>query len=256
MEIASLASGSSGNCFFVSQNNQAILVDAGISSKKIHESLSQINQDPQAIKGVFITHEHSDHIKGVDVFARKYHVPIFATKKTIQNSFICSDESLINEIKNNESFLFAGFLVQAFSKSHKAADPVSFSISNKKKNLSIITDAGKACKNIASQIASSDFLCLESNHDPKMLQNGPYPYFLKQWIKSDTGHLSNLQASLAVLEHADKKLKHVLLSHLSESNNTPNLAFKTFKNIIKERSDLFPEVSISPRHLPTSLFKI
>jgi len=192
MELSVLGSGSSGNSFFIQNNENAILVDAGLSAKQITSRLETIKRSPDMIKGIFITHEHADHIRGADVLARYFNIPIFATKKTIQNSFLCSNPDLINSIKNTEILNLAGMEISAFSKSHQAADPVSFSITNGK-TLSIITDAGFACENIISAVNQSDFLCLESNHDEKMLVEGPYPYFLKQWIKSVNGHMSKRQ---------------------------------------------------------------
>lgn len=255
MELSVLGSGSSGNCFFVQNDKSAVLVDAGLSAKQIISRLGAIGASSARVKGIFITHEHADHIRGADVLARHLNIPIFATKKTIQNSFLCENTDLINSIKNTEILKLAGMEISAFSKSHKAADPVSFNIMNGK-TLSIITDAGFACENIVSAVADSDFLCIESNHDEKMLLDGPYPYFLKNWIKSDTGHLSNMQSALCVLEHASSKLNHVILSHLSQTNNTPELAIKTFNSLIKERRDLKPKVTHSDRNIPTKLFRI
>ncbi len=255
MEVSALSSGSSGNCFYVQNNEGALLVDAGISAKQVISRLGAIGKSSGKVKGILITHEHADHIRGADVLARQLNIPIFATKKTIQESFLCSNPELITPIKNDEILKIAGMEVRAFSKSHKAADPVSFSMRNGK-TLSIITDAGFACENIASAVADSDFLCIESNHDEKMVADGPYPYFLKRWITGDTGHLSNKQSALCVLEHASSKLNHIMLSHLSETNNTPELAVKTFKSLIKERSDLSLKISHSGKNIPTRLFKI
>ena len=256
MELSALASGSSGNCFYINnkKNNSGILIDAGISAKQIIDRMSLIKKDPETIKAIFITHEHSDHIKGADVFARKFNIPIFATKKTIENGFLCSNEDLINSIRNNQTVDINGIDVEAFSKFHKAADPVSFNISNGKK-ISIITDVGCVCNNVIKHVSDSDFLCIESNYDEEMLDNGPYPYFLKKWIKSDIGHLSNSQSSLCILEHAQSNLRHIMLSHLSKNNNTPALALKSF-NVLKERKDFSLKISVSQREMPTALFKI
>ncbi|MFA5856968.1 MAG: MBL fold metallo-hydrolase [Candidatus Pacearchaeota archaeon] len=254
MEIASLASGSSGNCFYIENKGSAILVDAGISTKRIFKGLFDIKRSPDNLKAIFITHEHSDHIKGADVLARKLNIPIFATKKTIENSTICSRPELINPIKNNEVIDLYGMKIEAFSKSHKAADPVSFSISNTHK-ISIITDAGYACENIISNISDSNALFIESNYDDDMLEKGSYPYFLKKWIKSDIGHLSNIQSALSVKENASSKLKYLILSHLSKNNNTPDIALSTYK-IIKENHKLSPITLVSPRETVTPLIKL
>lgn len=254
MELSALASGSSGNCFYVEHEDNAILIDAGISSKQIVEKLANLKRTADRIKAIFITHEHSDHIRGADVFARAFRIPIYATKKTAKNCFLCSDDKLIHSIKNNGTVKIGGMLVEAFSKPHKCADPVSYNIMNNKK-ISIMTDIGFASQNIIDNVSDSDFLCIESNHDLMMLEHGPYPYFLKKWIKSDEGHLSNNQASLCVLEHAPSKLRHIILSHLSKTNNTPDLALDSF-NVLKERRDLKPKVTVSARDFQTPLFRV
>lgn len=255
MKVSALASGSSGNCFYIENNNSAVLVDVGISAKKLVERMNFLNLNAKKIKAIFITHEHGDHVKGTDVFSKKFNVPVFATRGTISNSCLCSNENMINEISTNERVLIKGLEIEPFAKSHKAAEPVSYSVFSQSKVVSVITDAGYACKNINERIAMSDFLFLESNHDIKMLENGPYPYFLKKWIASNSGHLSNIQAGLAVLENGNR-IKNVVLSHLSKTNNLPDVALKTFKNIVKERSDFNAKVSVSLADAPTKLFSV
>jgi len=254
MELSVLASGSSGNCFYIENNENAILVDAGISAKQIISRLDAIGKNPLNIRGIFITHEHSDHIRGADVFARKFNVPIFSTKKTAQNCLLCQDNDKINTIGNNDTVKLCGMEINSFSKSHRAADPVSYNISNGKK-ISIITDIGHACQNVVDNVKDCDLLCLESNYDRDMLTNGFYPYFLKKWIESDIGHLSNRDSALCVLENASTKLKHLILSHLSKNNNTPELALDSFK-ILKERRCFSPKISVSDKDRPTQIFKI
>jgi phosphoribosyl 1,2-cyclic phosphodiesterase len=256
MHICALGSGSSGNCYYLENNKQAILIDAGLTARQIDERLALAGKSTKDVKAIFITHEHIDHVRGCDVLARQLNIPIFATKSTAKNCFLCSNPRLINSIKNNETQELAGLTVSAFKKSHDASDPVSFSIQAKNKKLGIITDLGKVCKNVIDNVQDSDFLFFESNHDEQMLANGPYPYFLKERIKSDLGHLSNKKSALCILEHASSKLKHLVLSHLSKINNTPELALKTFKNLIKERSDLKPKISVSLRDQPTKVFKL
>ncbi len=255
MEVSALASGSSGNCFYIENAGSAILIDAGISAKNICERLERIGKKPDNVKGLFITHEHSDHIKGADVFARRFNVPVFATEKTIKNHFLCSNEDLIRSISKNDTMQIAGMEVEAFSKTHKAVDPVSFTITNGKR-VSVITDVGHACKNVNSHVGDADFLFLESNHDVKMLQEGPYPYFLKKWVGGDDGHLSNKQAGLCVMEYASPKLKNIVLSHLSSTNNLPEIASKTFESLVKERSDLKMKSHVSTKEKPTKVFRI
>ncbi len=258
MKISALASGSSGNCFYIENEikNQAVLIDCGISCLQIEERLGCLKRSPKTIKAIFVTHEHTDHIKGIDVFARKFNVPIFATRKMIQQSFLCSDKELLNTIKNNETMKIIGLEVSAFSKSHKALDPVSYGLQKDNKKLSIMTDVGYACENITENVSNSDFLCLESNYDEKMLEGGRYPWPTKQWIKSNEGHLSNEQSASCVLEHANKRLKNLMLCHISQNNNTPEKALAIHSYFCKQRKDLNPKITLSLRQTPTNLFKV
>mgnify|MGYP001613831191 CR=1 FL=1 len=255
MKFSALASGSSGNCFYIEHNSTAVLVDAGISCRKILEKLDQISASPEKIRAIFITHEHSDHNRGADVLARKLNIPIFATPSTISSAKICSKSSLMKKISPNEKINIGDLKIKALSKSHEAADPVSFIIEGDKK-VSVITDLGFTCKNTCSLINQSHAIFLESNYDLKMLENGDYPYYLKKLIKSDIGHLSNEQASLGILLHATPKLKTIVLSHLSENNNHPDIALNTLTKIITSRKDISPRIIISGRHEPTELMEI
>lgn len=262
MRVCALASGSSGNCFYVENEvngkNNGFLIDAGISCKKIGERLYDIGRKEENVKAILITHEHSDHIKGIDVFTRKFNVPVFATKATFDSRFIMKDKHLMNPIKNNETIKLAGLNVTAFPKSHLCADPISFSIHDSKKNkvLSIVTDVGHACQKINDVVADSDFLCFESNYDENMLDNGSYPWSTKKWIKSDQGHLSNTQSAVCIIENARKKLKHVMLSHISQNNNTAEIASHTHRYFLKQRIGFKPELSISGRDFCTPFFKV
>jgi phosphoribosyl 1,2-cyclic phosphodiesterase len=258
MKVSALSSGSSGNCFYIEneKRNRSILVDCGISCKQVEERLAHIKKDPNKIKAVFVTHEHTDHIKGIDVFARKFNVPIFAPKKIAQNHFLCSDSSLINEIKNDETIKFGKMHITAFPKSHKSLDPVSYNLLENRKKLSVITDAGYACPNVIENVSDSNFLCIESNYDEKMLMEGMYPWPTKQWIKGDTGHLSNMQSAACVLEHGTRKLKDIMLCHLSQNNNTPEKALETYSYFMKQRHDIKPEINISLRDSATQLFRV
>lgn len=255
IEVCALASGSSGNCFYVSDGATSILIDAGISAKQIIERLTSIGHDPNRIDAIFITHEHIDHIRGADVFSRYFDVPIYATGKTLKEAFICSKEELVNSIKNDEEIKIGNLVVKAFPKSHNAVDPVFYVVSKGRKNISVITDAGHCCKNITENVNDSDFLFIESNHDVEMLERGPYPYHLKKLIGGDSGHLSNKQAALCVLEHASSKLRKVVLSHVSRTNNTPEIAMKTFDKLLMERKNA-PGVDISLKECPTEKFRV
>jgi phosphoribosyl 1,2-cyclic phosphodiesterase len=254
-EVSVLASGSSGNCFYVGTEKNEILIDAGISAKQISDRLTKLGKSIESIKGIFITHEHIDHIRGIDVLSKKYNIPVYSTKGTLANSYL--DMGNINIIKKDEDIDFNGIKILPFSKSHDADEPVSYLIKNNNKKISIITDIGYCCHNVISGIKESELIVLESNHDPFMLKNGNYPEFLKKRIASDKGHLSNYQAALAVLEHGNKRLQHILLSHLSLNNNTPQVAMKTFNSILCERTDLKQlKTWLTYREKPTEIIKI
>lgn len=255
MRFVALSSGSCGNCFYISEKNNAVLIDAGISCKQIFSRLTDLGENPKKIKGIFISHEHIDHIRGADVLARTLNIPIFATSGTLDSEFICSQKDLLNKIKVNETIKLSGMEISAFSKSHDASQPVSFQIKNGK-TISIITDIGYACKNVQEAVQDSDCLIMESNHDIQMLENGPYPFFLKKRILGEKGHISNLHSSLCVLEYGSKKLKNLMLAHLSETNNTPELALSCFRNLLKERRDLKPQLFVSQRNIPSSLISV
>ncbi len=254
MKFSALASGSSGNCFYIKHKDSSILVDAGISCKQVVDKLSFLGEDVNKIKGIFLTHEHIDHVRGVDVLAREFNIPVFATEGTIKNCFLCSQDNLINKIKKNEVINIAGLEVEAFSKSHDGCEPISFKINNDK-TLSIITDVGKICDNVIGAVSDSDFLVIESNHDSGMLEDGRYPIFLKRRIASELGHLSNLKSALCVLEHGSRKLNNLMLAHLSQNNNTPQLALQTF-SLLKERRDLNPKVMLSLRDESSALMRV
>lgn len=254
-EVSVLASGSSGNCFYIGTDKGDILIDAGISCKQISQRLEQIGKSMDNIKGIFVTHEHVDHISGIEVLSRRYNVPIFINRGTLGNSYL--DMGNIQLIKRNDEIDFNGLKISSFSKCHDAADPVSYLIKNGSKKISVITDIGCCCENVIESVKESDLIILESNHDLNMLKNGPYPYFLKKKISSTKGHLSNYESALLVLEFGNKRLQHVLLSHLSLNNNTPELAMKTFNSIVCERDDLRKlKMWLTYREKPTELIRI
>jgi phosphoribosyl 1,2-cyclic phosphodiesterase len=255
LEFCALASGSSGNCFYVKKGGTAVLVDCGISAKQVTERLDSIGESIDKIRGIFVTHEHTDHIRGVDVLASRHEIPVFLTKKTADAALICREKGLIHTIKNDELVNVNGIHVQAFSKSHDAFDPVSYCLEAGGKRLGVITDIGYACKNVVSNISQCDSLILESNHDINMLKNGGYPAYLKKRIASKYGHISNYEAALLVLSCGSKRLQSILLSHLSQNNNTPELALRAF-GLLNERKDIDPDVFVSCKEKASDLVRI
>lgn len=256
MKIASIASGSNGNCYYLENDDDAVLIDAGISARQIAARMANLGLSMSKVRGVFISHEHTDHVRGVDVLSRKYSVPVFMTQKTYSKYGRAITDSLLNFFLPGTQIKFGNILVHPFLKSHDAAEPCSFSVSSKGRRVAVMTDIGLKCSNVISHINRADAVFLESNYDDLMLKAGPYPEFLKARISSDFGHLSNTQAALIALEHASSRLRHVFLSHLSENNNTPELAVRTFTSAIRQRSDLNPELIIASRHKESRLVSL
>lgn len=236
MKFCPLFSGSSGNSIFVSDNDTRILVDIGMPGKSIDEQLSNIGEDPKMIDGIFITHEHSDHIKGVGVFSRKYDIPIYAPQLTWE-----AMDGKIGKIKDknikiiDSSFTeIRGITVENFSISHDAVCPRGYKVHGKHSKCCIATDLGYFSDEVKSALNDSDIILLESNHDVEMVKFGPYPYPLKQRILSSVGHLSNEDCGKAIVDVLDDKYRRIYLGHLSKTNNYPELAYQTVINVLNE----------------------
>jgi phosphoribosyl 1,2-cyclic phosphodiesterase len=232
MNLCSLTSGSSGNCIYVGSDNTAILIDTGISGKRVEQGLNDIEMTTSDIDGILITHEHSDHIKGLGVLARKYGIPIYSTRGTIEvmkkmSSLGKIPEELFREVKADESFSVKDLEVYPFSISHDAAQPVAYRIEHNEKSIGIATDLGMYDKYTIDNLQGLDVLLLEANHDVNMLQVGGYPYYLKQRILSERGHLSNESAGRLLCELLHDKLQAIILGHLSKENNYEELAYET-----------------------------
>ena len=236
LRICSLASGSSGNCYVVCTEDTVLLVDAGISGKQIKERLESIGLNVNDVNAVLITHEHSDHIKGLPALI-KLNRRIYASEKTLEVMDCDLGTDYSTGFCPGEELEIGDITVNTFSVSHDACDPVGFSFESDGKVISIVTDTGCISEEIKSYIAKADILVLESNHDENVLKVGPYPWFLKQRILSDEGHLSNEAAAnvLAEVISKDPKNRTVLLAHLSKENNFPEMARATIENILRER---------------------
>lgn len=234
MRILPIASGSSGNCIYVGDDTTHILIDAGISGKRIEAGLNMAGITGKELDAVFITHEHIDHIAGLGVLARKYDVPIYSTLGTIQGIVCCKsvgdiDEELFQRVNRNENITVGSLMIQAIPISHDAADPLCFRISNEKQSVAVATDMGCVQDHVIESLRGLDAILLEANHDVNMLQVGPYPYYLKRRILGDKGHLSNEASGrmLSALLHDD--LKYIFLGHLSKENNMPELALEAVR---------------------------
>lgn len=232
MRLCSIASGSSGNCIFVGTNCANVLVDAGISGKKVEQGLHSIDMTGNDLDGILVTHEHSDHIKGLGVMARRYEIPIYATGGTIKAMSGMSGlgkmpDGIFREIKADKDFTIADMTVKPFSIAHDASEPVGYRLECGDKSLGIATDLGHYDEYTVEHLQGLDGLLLEANHDIRMLQVGSYPYYLKQRILGERGHLSNENAGRLLCRLLHDNLKAVLLGHLSRENNYEELAYET-----------------------------
>ncbi len=234
MELCSIASGSSGNCICVGSDNCHVLIDAGISGKRIEQGLNSIDLKTADMQGILITHEHIDHISGVGVLARKYGIPMYATEGTIDavlntKSVGKIDESLFQCITPGVDFTIGDLTIEPIHISHDAADPVAYKVKQEGKSAAVMTDLGTYDDNIIEKLKNLDVLLLEANHDVRMLQAGSYPYQLKRRILGDRGHLSNELSGQLLSELLHDDFKAIFLGHLSKENNYPELAYETVR---------------------------
>ncbi len=237
LKFCPIASGSNGNSIYVGTEKTHILIDAGLSGRKIENGLRSINLNANMLNAIFITHEHTDHIQGVGILSRRFDLPIFATEKTwaqIQKHSLLGkiDEKNIKVINTDETCILNDLELKPFLIPHDSAEPVGYTIQSYNRKIAIATDIGHITDNIKNNIYGCDAILLESNHDLEMLENGRYPYHLKARVKGNNGHLSNSSAGELLAEIMSSKTKHVFLGHLSEENNRPIIAMDTVMKIL------------------------
>lgn len=236
--FASIASGSSGNSIYFGSDNTHILIDTGISNKRIEEGLKNLGLKVSDLSGVLITHEHSDHIQGLRILTKKYQIPIYATKGTLDyikaKKIIEGNEDLCNVISADTKITIDDIDASVFKISHDASEPVGFRLSTAGKSVAVATDMGVYDEYIVDKLQDLDAILLEANHDIRMLEAGPYPYHLKRRILGSKGHLCNEIAGKLLARILNDNIKHVLLGHLSKENNYPSLAYETVKVEIDE----------------------
>ncbi|NLO99528.1 MAG: MBL fold metallo-hydrolase [Clostridiaceae bacterium] len=252
IKVCSLFSGSSGNCIFVSYNDTAILIDAGVSGRRIEAALADIGESFDKIAGIFITHEHSDHISGAGILSRRHNVPIYANADTwnaMRPLLGKLKTEHIRYIEPGESATAGDITVKPFPIPHDAVCPVGYNIFVNGKKLTIATDIGHMDKELLTNLEKSEMILLESNHDVEMLKTGRYPWHLKQRILGEKGHLCNDIAGKVVAYLAKNGTKKFLLGHLSKENNFPELAYQTVCNALMEmqinpKKDIYLEVAL------------
>ncbi len=265
LELCSIASGSSGNCICVGSADCHVLVDAGISGKKIENGLNAIGLGARELEGILITHEHIDHVAGLGVMARRYGIPMYATQGTIDA--ICRmssvgriDMDLFHPIKSGEDFVIGDLEIHSIPISHDATDPVAYRMSNGGNRLAVATDMGTYSEEIVRELSYLDLLLLEANHDVGMLETGPYPYPLKQRILGDRGHLSNERSGQLLSSLLHDHFGAVMLGHLSKENNYAELAYETVRLEVAEgenpyKADDFP-VYVAPRDTVSPVLRV
>ncbi len=248
LEICALASGSNGNCYYIGNDDESLLVDAGLSARQLQLRFQAKRIDEKKISAILITHEHADHARGARVLSKRLKIPVYITKKTYLA--LSKANRPVDPIwfEADESFIIGKFEVHAFAKQHDAVDACSFRVGYAGRNVGVMTDIGTACERVKEHFSQCDAVFLESNYDDDMLRNGPYPYYLKERVASDRGHLSNVQAFELATGFAGEQLHTIFLSHLSGENNTPELADSVF-NSLRARF----RVELTSREKPTDL---
>lgn len=240
IRFISLASGSSGNCYYLGTEKYGILIDAGIAMRTIRKVLKENNIAMETIKGVFVTHDHADHIKAVGSLGEKLNIPIYSTKRIHEgiNKSYCVTEKLHSSVRYLEKqhpMQLEDFRIESFEVPHDGIDNVGYFIEVDGKAFAFLTDLGEITPVAASYICMANYLILEANYDEEMLRMGPYPAYLKGRIKSRTGHMSNTDTATFLAEHFTDRLRCIWLCHLSRENNHPELAYKTVEWKLKER---------------------
>jgi len=251
LQITSLNSGSNANCYYIGNNREAVLIDAGLSCRETEKRMKRLGLDISLVKAIFISHEHDDHIAGLPVLSGKYRLPVYITDNTLRNCRFELRKELVCSFIHSSPVSIGDLSIIPFTKSHDAQDPHSFIVSGHDVHVGVITDIGYACKHVIKHFKLCDAVFLESNYCEEMLTNGSYPVHLKRRISSRKGHLSNDQALDLFLKHKPENLQLLILSHLSQNNNHPDIVSKMFSqnaNGVK--------VVIASRHKESELFSI
>ncbi|CDQ18442.1 MBL fold metallo-hydrolase [Halobacillus karajensis] len=238
LRFSVLASGSTGNAFYIESGDERILVDAGLSGKRIEGLLEQVDVDPYSLSRILVTHEHSDHIKGLGIMARRYNLPIYANEKTwnaMENQLgkLSIDQKFHFSVEETKTF--GGVDVESFAVSHDAADPMFYTFHQDGKKVALVTDLGYVSERIKKTVEDADAYIFESNHDVSMLRMGRYPWNVKRRILGDSGHVSNEDCALALTDILTDKTQRIYLAHLSLDNNMKDLAHMSVKNVLEER---------------------
>ncbi len=227
--FAALNSGSNANCYYVGNDEQAVLIDAGLSCSQTELRMQRLGLDPRRVQAIFVSHEHTDHIRGVPRLAKKYGWPVYVTPKTSRQLSGLDQKLAVQSLADDALIQVGDLQVRAFAKYHDAVDPLSFVVSQGRVNVGVFTDIGTPCERLIHHFSQCQAAFLEANYDEQMLEYGSYPHYLKQRIRGGHGHLSNQQALDLFLTHRSRDLTHLVLAHLSAQNNSPQVAHDLFR---------------------------
>ena len=249
--ITSLNSGSNGNCYYIGNTNEAVLIDAGLSCAETERRMKRLQLSMSMVKAIFVSHEHVDHITGITTLSKKYQLPVYITHLTLGNSNIKIQKHLINSLQTDNPVSIGKLSVVAFKKSHDASDPHSFMVSGNNINVGVFTDIGYPGKELIYHFKQCHAAFLETNYCEDMLESGSYPKYLKKRISGRKGHLSNTQSLELFKKYKPKHLTHLILSHLSENNNKPDLV----RELFKPHAD-GTKIIVAPRYKETEVYHI
>jgi phosphoribosyl 1,2-cyclic phosphodiesterase len=248
--VASLNSGSNGNCYYVGNEHEAVLVDVGISCRETETRMARLGLSMRKVKAIFISHEHSDHIRGVTVLAKKYNLPVYINQLTLLHGGLRLD-GLVEDFIAEQPIQIGQLSVTAFLKLHDAAHPHSFTVAYGDVKVGVFTDLGAVCENLVQHFQQCHAAFLEANYDEDMLEGGSYPYHLKRRIRGGKGHLSNKQALALFIDYKPAYMSHLFLSHLSKDNNDPTLVHNLFNTHARGA-----EIVVASRYHETAIYHI
>lgn len=249
--ITSLNSGSNGNCYYIGNENEAVFIDVGLSCREIEKRMGRLGLDMKKVSAVFISHEHSDHIFGVQVLSKKYNLPVYITPATMKSSGLQLVNELVRNFNAHQPVKVGGLTVTAFPKFHDASDPHSFIVTSNNTQVGVFTDIGRSCDQLIHHFQGCHAAFLEANYDEAMLQAGRYPISLKNRIRGGHGHLSNAQALALFTRHRPAFMTHLILAHLSKENNSPELVQEMFTGHTHAT-----EIIVASRVVETPLYSI
>ena len=260
MRFCSISSGSSGNCQFIETGQHRILIDIGLSARQIERLLGEKDIDPASITAVFVTHEHSDHIKGVGVWMRRYRVPVMATAGTwkgMERSIGQVPGELRVELRAGKGYRMSDLRIETVPSCHDANDPCGYVVESGGRKAAVFTDTGIVTQTMLHHLCETDIAVLESNHDIDMLMNGPYPLALKKRIRSNVGHLSNIDCAQTICEARRLGGSGIfLLGHLSDENNRPQLALDTSTTLMRQEGHPCDQIYVTQRESAGAIFEL